>query len=218
MLSKICRHLVHTYNRSRLRNKDFSLITNTCIGGIMYHELHLQFLSPTINCGIRDHDEFFIFCRHIEYYLTLPLSFVPSQWEYPVAVLHGEYGDVKIYFTHYHSQQEAETKWKERKGRMRFDNLFILMDGDNCTDKQLRDFDNLPQKNKVVIAMTNHPELKSVWTINHPRFEQGKILEYGLLAKSIRWYELFDYVHFFNTGKIRNNALFCYKKKNRKTT
>ena len=42
-------------------------------------------------------------------------------------------------------------------------------------------------------------------------------LEYGLWNQTIRWYELMDYVHFFNTGKIRDNALFRLKKKNRKT-
>lgn len=33
-------------DRLRLRNKDFTLITSNCVGGIIYHELGLPFLSP----------------------------------------------------------------------------------------------------------------------------------------------------------------------------
>lgn len=214
MFAKILRHIIHFYNRIRLYNRNFTLISNTCIGGIIYHELNLQFLSPTINCGIRNHEEFFTFCRHLEHYLTLPLDFVPSQWKYPVAILHGKPGDVKVYFTHYNSEDEAQKKWEERKKRVNLDNLFILMDGDNCTEQQIRTFDALPQQHKAIITMAEYPELKSVWAIKHPDYKQAQILEYGLMHKSIRWFEMLDYVHFFNTGKIRDNALFCNKKKN----
>ena len=216
-MKKIIRHIIHFYNRIRLSNRNFSLITNTCIGGIMSHELNLRFLSPTVNCGIRDHDEFFTFCRYLEHYLSLPLDFIPSQWKYPVAVLHGKHGDVTVYFTHYHSREEAEAKWSDRKKRVNYNNLVILMDGDNCTDRQIKAFDDLPQQRKAIITMTEHPELASVWTINHPDYKQGQILEYGLVHHSLRWFELLDYVHFFNTGKIRDNALFRNKKENHQT-
>lgn len=44
----ICRRV--TRNRVdllRLKNKDFSILTNHCMGGIIYHDLGLKFLSPT---------------------------------------------------------------------------------------------------------------------------------------------------------------------------
>ena len=218
MLRKIIRHLIHFYNRLRLRNRNFSLITNTCIGGIMYHELKMRFLSPTINCGIRDHEEFFTFCRHLDHYLSLPLQFIPSQWKYPVAELRGKHGDIKVYFTHYHSEDEARTKWEERKKRVNPDNIIILMDGDNCTTRQIESFNALPQQRKAIITMDEHPEVPSAWAVADPKYKQAQILEYGLWNQTIRWYELMDYVHFFNTGKIRDNALFRLKKKNRKTS
>lgn len=66
------RNVISRMNRSRLHNQEFTLITNTCIGGIIFHDLHLRFCSPTINCGIRDHDEFCYFvaiCSTIYLYL-----------------------------------------------------------------------------------------------------------------------------------------------------
>ena len=35
--------------RLRLKNKDFSILAPTCIGGVISHRLGLKFLSPTIN-------------------------------------------------------------------------------------------------------------------------------------------------------------------------
>lgn len=64
------RNVISRMNRSRLHNQEFTLITNTCIGGIIFHDLHLRFCSPTINCGIRDHDEFLLFCGNLQYYLS----------------------------------------------------------------------------------------------------------------------------------------------------
>lgn len=183
----------------------------------MYHELKMRFLSPTINCGIRDHEEFFTFCRYLDHYLSLPLEFIPSQWKYPVAVLHGKHGDIKVYFTHYNSEDEARTKWEERKRRVNPDNIIILMDGDNCTNEQIDTFNALPQQRKAIITMDEHPDVSSVWAVADPNYKQAQILEYGLWHNTIRWYELLDYVHFFNTGKIRDNALFRLKKKNHKT-
>ena len=202
------RDAIACVHRARLRNKEFTLITNTCVGGILFHDLHLRFCSPTINCGIRDHDEFLTFCGHLEHYLSLPVVMVPSQWSYPVGVLHGDWGDVRVYFTHYHSEEEALTKWEERKARVQYNNLMVLMDGDNCHDCHVEAFDKLPQQRKVIITMKEYPQYRSVFAIKRKDYPQGKLLEYGLLHGGARWYELFDYVHFFNTGKIRGNVFY----------
>ena len=202
------RNSISYYNRLRLRNKKPSLITNTCIGGLIYHELHLRFCSPTINLGIRIPEEFIIFCEHLDEYLSLPIDFIPSEWGYPVGILHGGFGDIKVYFTHYKTEQEARIKWSERVERVDYNNLFVLMDGDDCSDEQVEMFDRLSVKNKVIITMKEYPQYKSVFTIRRNDYPQGKILEYGLLHGGARWYELFDFVHFLNTGNIRTNAFF----------
>jgi uncharacterized protein (DUF1919 family) len=207
IVSKI-RDLISYYNRLRLRNKKPSLITNTCIGGILYHELHLKFCSPTINCGILVPEEFITFCEHLDTYLNLPIDFVSSQWEYPVGILHGEFGDITVYFAHYKTEKEARDKWLERVKRVDYNNLYVLMDGDDCSDDQVELFDKLSIKNKVIITMKEYPQYKSVFAIRRSDYPQGKILEYGLLHGGARWYELFDFVHFINTGEIRTNALF----------
>lgn len=40
------------FDRLRLQNKDFSIISNHCMGGIISHDLGLEFKSPTVNLKI----------------------------------------------------------------------------------------------------------------------------------------------------------------------
>jgi len=206
-LSKSLQHLLRMLNRLRLHNRNFSLITNTCIGGIVYHDLGLRFLSPTINCGIRDHAEFFTFCIHLRHYLSLPLDFITTQWSYPVATLHGDYGDVTVYFSHYKTREQAADRWEERKGRVNWDNIVVLMDGDNCTPDQVAAFAALPQSHKVIFTMSQRASCACEFPLNHPDYKPTELLEYGPLHGALRWYELLDVVQFLNSGRIRRNPL-----------
>lgn len=211
---KVIKNIVRRYNRIRLKNSNFTIIANTCVGGLMSHELNQRFCSPMVNLAIYNHDEFFPFVEHLDYYLELPIEFVPSNYHFPVGILHGEYGNVEIYFVHYTSEDQALNKWRERIPRINRDNMFLIMDGDNCSDEQVEKFSRLPIDNKVIFTMKPYPEIPSVFPITHPQFTQGSLLKNGLKDGALRWFEVFDYVHFFNTGEIRENALFRNKKKN----
>lgn len=54
-------------NRKRLKNKEISIISTNCIGGVLSHDLGLQFKSPTVNLFFRAED-FIKFCENLEYY------------------------------------------------------------------------------------------------------------------------------------------------------
>lgn len=202
------RKVVRLTNRLRLTNKDFSLITNNCIGGVMCHDLKQRFNSPIVNLDFED-DEFIVFCQHLEYYLSLPIEPLPSDESFPVGIIHGDYGDVRIYFRHYKSFEEAITKWKERVERIRWSNLYVIMEGGFVNDAVLKDFATLPYKNKVVI--TAEPK-NIVCSISMPKgfytdgFFCGRILQYA--GHSLRRnFEVLDYVTFINSGKIRRMRL-----------
>lgn len=127
---------IHLYwknkNRKRLKNKNFSLLCSNCMGGLMYHELGIKFLSPTINIRINSPD-FIKFVCNIHEYLDQELYFIDTNENYPVAKL----GDVTIYFVHYKTREQAESKWQERKKRINWDNVWILtndLDGVNEED------------------------------------------------------------------------------------
>src|SRR5574344_976068 len=116
-------HKIHSFFlRKRLKNSDFTILAPTCIAGVMYHELGRQFLSPTINLWMYDKD-FLKFVHDIRGYLSHDLRFVHGIDETPTAYLN----DILIHFNHYHSDEEAKQKWDERKVRVNYDNLFIIM-------------------------------------------------------------------------------------------
>lgn len=203
------RRLLLYFYRKKLKTTDFSLITNNCIGGIICHDLHLRFFSPTINLFFDD-SEFIVFLSNLDEYLHLPVEeYSDSSIKFPIGVLRGSAGDVKIYFMHYRTFEEAVEKWNERKRRVNADNIFIIMEGNSCSEKILEDFDNLKFANKVVLTDGLHNSIKSSFPVlgnfYGKDYWHGKILEYPQNGLH-RYLECFDYVEFFNSGKIRRRC------------
>ena len=56
--------------RKRLRNFNPTIISNNCTAGFIYHDLGLEFRSPTINLTIK---QFPLFIAHLPHYLNCEL-------------------------------------------------------------------------------------------------------------------------------------------------
>ena len=99
--------------RRKNNNNDPTIICNNCMGGVIYHNLGLKFLSPTINLFIRG-EEFLIFCKDLKYYSTCDLIQVRDMSkDYPVGCLvpHDyNHKEIMIFFQHYKSFDEAKKK------------------------------------------------------------------------------------------------------------
>lgn len=144
----------------RLQCNNFSIIANTCIGGVICGELCRPFLSPTVNIYIRPKD-FVRFCKNIRHYLAVPiedLAYDPKIG-YPVATLAGE---VTLYGKHYHDFDEMRESWNRRKERIDWNHIcFMMTDRDFvppfsldqaaefCGEDVLQAFDALPWSHKV---------------------------------------------------------------------
>lgn len=143
--------------KKRLRKQaidtNISIISQNCIGGVMYHELGLKFCSPTINIYIEAED-FIKFCENMQHYLSIEaksLRFVKER-SYPVGYL----DDIKIYFVHYTSEEEAIKKWEERRKRINYKKICIVMtDRDGFNKEILHRFSSLKYK-KILFASRNY--------------------------------------------------------------
>ncbi|MDO4340833.1 MAG: DUF1919 domain-containing protein, partial [Eubacteriales bacterium] len=180
--------------RDKLQADNFSIICSNCIGGTIYHRLGKQFLSPTINCWMHQPD-FLKFVFDLKYYLTLNLEFIETEYNYPVALC----GDVKVFFNHSKTKEEAAESWNRRKGRVNYDNLFVIMyDRDGITEEDLRKLGTLNCKNKIVLSDKPRPNMDYVLTMkphNRPNGEQFLDRD----SFGIRTYEKrFDYVKWLN--------------------
>lgn len=110
------RNLASWVLSNRVRNKNFTIISNNCWGATIYQELNLHYLTPFVGlylnapCYIK-------LLKKLAYYLKLPLTFTETsryeiynekkrkgEWSYPVGLLDG---DIEIHFFHYNSQEEA---------------------------------------------------------------------------------------------------------------
>ncbi len=133
---------------NRIKNKDISLITFNCIGGILYNEMSLRFNSPTINMFFSAPD-FIKFCTNLKYYMEKELiEDTTADSSYPVAKI----DDIKIFGLHYKSFDELKTKWDERKQRINWDNIFIIGGyRDNCTPQLVEEFGKIPFDNKIML-------------------------------------------------------------------
>ena len=201
----ICRKVIRNrLDLLRLKNKDFSILTNHCMGGIIYHDLGLKFLSPTINLKILP-DDFIRFLEDMDRYLSIPLKEVTdSELPYPVGAL----GDITVYFVHYHSFAEANAAWEKRKQRINKNNLRIMMTTrDGCSPDTLTRFEALPYEHKVFFSNEPHKQCQSChWA----RLDNGKPLPgyisdiVSVFGKRAFQCNGFDYIRFLNRDKQRN--------------
>lgn len=120
MLSIIKRVLIKTKTLETLDRllikKPFCIASNNCWGYKLYNILKREYNTPFIGLYIVPSD-FNKVCRDLVGYLNKGLSsesFIDSKESFPVAKI----GDVKIYFMHYESREDAIDKWNRRSERM----------------------------------------------------------------------------------------------------
>lgn len=117
------------FYRDRLSLSNFSIISSDCIGGVLYHDLGLEFTSPTINLFFNNEDYSFLnLVLDPDFYFERPLSFIESQ-SYPKAKIIGDanHKDVVIKFVHYKTQTEAEQAWNRRVERLCQNKIIIYL-------------------------------------------------------------------------------------------
>ncbi|MBR6918160.1 MAG: DUF1919 domain-containing protein [Clostridia bacterium] len=199
IISRIEWRIYKDKKRRRLKNTSPSIISSNCNGGVILHDLGLRFNTPTVNLLFEAHD-YIKFISDIDRYLSAELVEMPSDKPYPVGLL----DDVKVYFMHYDSFENAKAKWYERRERVDRGNMFFMFtDKDGCTDDDLSAFDALPYKNKVVFTHVPRPDIKSSYYIKgfENNAEVGILSDFkeGFLRR--RYIDQYDYVSFLNGDK-----------------
>lgn len=144
-----------------------SILTPSCIGGLISHNLGLPFRSPTVNLWMDNHD-FVKFACDLRHYLSLELTFLApgekteqfQEGDYPV----GKLGDLTVYFNHYRSDEEAKDAWNRRRERVDFQNLFLICDDNRLSDEEIAALEKVPCKRMILFTARHRPELpNSFW-------------------------------------------------------
>ena len=123
IIKSLGRFLFYKKRRLCVKNNNFTIFSNNCIGGCIYHSLNEKFSSPTINCYMNTTD-FLKFLLNYKKYLKQNLIFHRHKVvSFPVASL----GDLTIYFNHYKNDQEALESWDRRKTRINESNMYAII-------------------------------------------------------------------------------------------
>lgn len=152
--------------------KNISIISSNCFAGRIMQDLNMQYNSPTLGLYFM-YPDYLEFLSNLEYYLKdAKIEFVEhskytlgdyrrnkaKQW-YPIGLLGGR---VEIHFLHYHTEEEAATKWYRRASRVNFNKLLIIgMEQNRCDIDDIYAFDKLPFKNKIMFSSKKLPTLES---------------------------------------------------------
>lgn len=110
-------------------NTDVTLITQNCIGGVIYSNLGMPFLSPTINLFIEDNN-FVKLIYNLPYYISLQAEAeidcfvdpINNNIHYPKIKV----GDIEICALHYKDCNEAIAAWNRRKERVNLSNVYVI--------------------------------------------------------------------------------------------
>jgi len=171
-----------------------SLICSNCIGGIIYNNLGLRFLSPTINLWMTNKDLIKLVSK-LEEYVAEELVDNGEYEGYPT----GKLKDITLYFNHYPTFEEAKTKWNERKQRINFDNLYVMLGDDGLSYEDIKALNSLHCKRMVVFTAKQYPELD--FTFQLKKYEKESHVGFFAVRSldGFREFEKeFDYVNWLN--------------------
>lgn len=195
---------------THLKNKNYTLISRDCIGGILYHQFNHRFLSPTINLFFTI-DDFNYFCRYLKRYIKAELvECKDSGVSYPVGLLTPKIGfiklkTIKVGFMHYASFKFAKDKWDQRKKRINYKNLFVISSCCYSTEVDTLNEKNIKEWNKIKypkVILVNKPYgFDNEFVIKKPE----ECTEFAWLLyqndkndDSVRVFNEFDFISFIN--------------------
>ena len=197
---QLCRKLYNLWRRARLRNHP-TIISRNCVGGILYHDLGLEFLSPTINMTMPAED-FILLCQHLPAFLAVKMEEVAEHDRpYPVGRLVTEHGAVTLFLVHYDTFETAAEAWEQRKRRVDLNNIRIIFHtGPSASPDLVEQFEQLPYAHKVLLSsgidVKNHPECHNLpcYAAGHTR----SIERYPSPHSIRRCQDAYDWVSFLN--------------------
>ena len=189
-------------NNNKIKNKNITIISNNCWGGIFYRNNNLEYCSPTLGMFFMA-DEYIKFIYEMKKYIESEIQFISvDQSRYCQYLKMIKYDglvaqilDLEICFLHYDSEEEAKEKWNRRKERINWDNiLFKFNDQNLCTYENLKRFNEFEAKNKICFTSKKYSELKTV--------QIKKYEKYNYVLDDIKSYKTYiDIIQFINNMK-----------------
>lgn len=205
---KISRKILEYKFRRRNNNKDFTLISQNCIGGVIYSTLGIPFKTPTINMFIEDMN-FIKLVEKFEYYMSIPASPLIDEYIDPVndSIRYPKIkvDDIEICCSHYKNCEEAIEAWERRRKRVNFENIYVI--GNSWNLHENYDLVERLCKCKYKTVIFTYKKCNNEKCVHLPgevwKFDERGIIRPNITdfikAGDLRYYEkIFDFVAWLN--------------------
>lgn len=167
-------------------DKNISIISNDCVGGIVCHDLKMRFLSPTVNLYFETAKDYLEYLSDIKYYSAQkPTEIHRDGKKYPIGKITNGDKSIVLHFMHYHTFEEAVEKWKERGQRINYDKIAVIWHVPKATGPSYEDFNRFLSFNfdRALIITGDECNMQSKLLINLSLYGKadyypGKILDY----------------------------------------
>lgn len=215
-MKRIINRLVRSYERKRLQEQEFVVVSNNCWGFEIYQCLERGYNTPFVGLYLYPKD-YLKLLRNFEKLHCEELTFqkhsrhLEGELEYPVGVV---FADVEIHFLHYEDEDEARAKWSRRLSRMAASVeegarlLFKFCDRDGGTKEDLEAF------HQVAVIQKNFRVsfgCESLSGSNHLQASGSLCEEVGQVIDGLRLYQkryrLFDFTGWVITGKVERSLV-----------
>lgn len=154
-IAYINREKINHELRRKIYNTNCSIISSNCIGGIIYHDLGFEFLSPTINMYFNSED-FSKLITNLEKYMSIYPKTIKKD-PFPVLLLE----DIKLFCLHYKTHIEAIKAWERRKKRINYGNIFVIATDRDCKNKEDLHLIDKSKYDKVIFVSTKDHKLNN---------------------------------------------------------
>ena len=200
-----CHQYIYIYIicRSKLKYRNFSLVSSDCLGGVILHDLGCPFLTPTINLFFASTAGFIRFVNNIELYKSSGiLTEIKTTAQYPCGKLSSSAGEVVINFMHYKTFEGAATAWYRRMARLDVKKILVIDALVNPTENDIALYKTIVFP-KLIIVPEKFADNADFVTLKHyeklmHHYHPGKILEFPHFYSIKRWYYDAPIIDFIN--------------------
>ena len=210
---KTYRLITNAYLKRKLKNKNFTILAPTCIGGVIYHHLGLKFLSPTVNLWMTE-DDLYKFVMDLEYYISQEVEFFAQdiKLDYPIGIIRGkdESEDVLIQFNHHKSFVDAKAIWDVRKQRINWSNLYVIASTRGGeTNSKITRWENVKDKVNGLVLFTAHDYPNIPYALQLTKFKDREYCPSYMmegvskLLSKHAWEKDFNFVRWLNNGTVK---------------
>ncbi len=159
-------HFLAFFRRKLFKGETPTIISNSCMAGLIYDMFDMVMLSPMINTAIEDAEKFTKLCKNLRRYMEIEMG--DLFWKRPFgnpAFMEdtpcGRIGDIEIFFAHVDSMNGLKERWDLMRKRINWNRVIYVMtekqNHRNASFRALKEFMRLDGEKLFINSRNAYP-------------------------------------------------------------